>query len=80
MSYGERSCLMDKAPKNEFGGCAYFSLEKMNCNVDCKYYTSNGLPPDSIPKNLMKKEIKKEIPSIKDIRRMQNKFINKEIK
>ena len=47
---------MENAPKNKYGGCAYFSLEKMNCNVDCKYYTSNGQTPDSKPqKPIIKK-------------------------
>lgn len=46
MSWGERSCSHEKAPKNEYGGC---SVSKMTtCNVDCQYYTWDGTtPPDS---------------------------------
>jgi len=47
MSWGERSCSREKAPKNEYGGCTYATIT--NCNVDCPHYTSNGLPPDSKP-------------------------------
>lgn len=69
MSYGERSCSREKAPKNKFGGCDYFNLEKMNCNVDCKYYTSNGEKPDSISEKL---KIKRT-PSISEMRIIFNK-------
>jgi hypothetical protein len=46
MSWGERSCSMEKAPKNEYGGCAVATMN--NCNVNCRYYTWDGVTkPDS---------------------------------
>ncbi len=46
VSWGERSCSQEKAPKNEHGGCSYCTMG--TCNVDCKYYTWDGkTKPDS---------------------------------
>ena len=54
MSWGERSCSMEKAPKNEYGGCSYSTMPL--CNVDCKYYTWYGVTePDSKPNKLRRK-------------------------
>ncbi len=37
MSWGERSCSQENAPKNKYGGCAVAKFE--TCNVSCGYYT-----------------------------------------
>ena len=48
MSWGERSCSQEKAPKNEHDGCSYSTIE--TCNVDCPYYTwDKKTQPDSGP-------------------------------
>ncbi len=50
MSWGERSCCREKAPKNEHGGCSHSTVG--TCNVDCKYYTWDGkTKPDSQKKS-----------------------------
>ena len=64
MSWGERSCSKEKAPKNERGGCAV--AEFATCNVDCPYYTWNGVTkPDSTPRVATRKtfELRHSIPT-----------------
>ena len=47
MSWGERSCSKEKAPKNEHGYCSHATM--LNCNVDCPYYTwDSETKPDSV--------------------------------
>lgn len=43
MSWGERSCSQEKAPKDEYGGCSYATIER--CNHLCPYYTWDGETP-----------------------------------
>ena len=58
MGWGERSCSREKAPKNEFGGCAVAKFE--TCNVGCKYYTWDGKTrPDSVMYTSTEKEAEK---------------------
>lgn len=46
MSWGERSCSHEEAPKNEYDGCSIATMSK--CNVNCEYYTWDGkTEPDS---------------------------------
>ncbi len=46
MSWGERSCSKERAPKNKDGYCDVAEIR--TCNVDCKYYTWDGkTKPDS---------------------------------
>ena len=64
MSWGERSCSHEKAPKNEHGGCSVCTMS--NCNVDCEYYTWDGkTQPDSekyVPKTNLEAKIGKPLP------------------
>jgi len=49
MSWGERSCTAEKAPRSEHGGCSVVTMS--NCNVNCKYYEWDGITkPDSVKK------------------------------
>lgn len=46
MSWGERSCKIDKDLKNEYGGCKIAKIE--TCNVSCPGYKWDGkTKPDS---------------------------------
>jgi len=64
MSWGERSCSHEKAPKNEYGGCSVCTMQ--NCNVDCKYYTWDGVTkPDSekyIPQTNLEVKTNRKLP------------------
>jgi hypothetical protein len=44
MSWGERSC-------ENYGTCTR-KPTMLNCNVDCRYYHSNGKEPDSRPQEV----------------------------
>lgn len=60
MSWGERSCSQEKAPRNEAGGCRI--AEPYTCNVDCKYYTWDGKTrPDSGPDSEFAEKFKKQL-------------------
>ena len=64
MSWGERSCSLEKAPMNEHGGCSVCTMG--NCNVDCKYYTWDGVTkPDSekyIPRTNLEAKTNRKLP------------------
>lgn len=60
MSWGERSCSQEKAPKNEYGGCAIAAME--TCNVNCPYYTwDKKTEPDSIKEEFIQDKIVKPV-------------------
>ena len=49
MSWGERSCSKENAPKNYAGGCDVATCG--TCNVDCEFYSWDGkTKPDSVSK------------------------------
>ncbi len=82
MSWGERSCSRENAPKHESGGCAI--AEMHTCNVNCEKYTWDGkTKPDSmalVRHETLKEKIKKADVNYRFLSKNQKKKLRKKLR